>query len=89
MLFPSISGLVVGGIANISDTETSIRFVLSLRFALNQENLISFCTVKCFPFFFFRGWFNFHEEFFFMFLLPPIILYSHYVLLSISDLLLL
>ncbi|GMG98896.1 hypothetical protein Nepgr_000736 [Nepenthes gracilis] len=39
-------GLVVGGLANISDTETSI-----------------------------RAWFNFHEEFFFLFLLPPIILY--------------
>ncbi|OMO64653.1 Na+/H+ exchanger [Corchorus olitorius] len=39
-------GLIVGGLANISDTETSI-----------------------------RAWFNFHEEFFFLFLLPPIILY--------------
>ncbi|CAL9203539.1 unnamed protein product [Musa hybrid cultivar] len=41
-----IIGLLVGGLANISDTETSI-----------------------------RRWFNFHEEFFFLFLLPPIILY--------------
>jgi len=24
-----------------------------------------------------RAWFNFHEEFFFLFLLPPIILYPH------------
>ncbi|CAH1423653.1 unnamed protein product [Lactuca virosa] len=39
-------GLIVGGLANISNTETSI-----------------------------RAWFNFHEEFFFLFLLPPIILY--------------
>uniref|UniRef100_A0A5B6Z9Z7 Cation/H+ exchanger domain-containing protein n=1 Tax=Davidia involucrata TaxID=16924 RepID=A0A5B6Z9Z7_DAVIN len=38
-------GLIVGGLANISNTETSI-----------------------------RAWFNFHEEFFFLFLLPPIIL---------------
>nr|GMC47759.1 sodium/hydrogen exchanger 6-like [Ipomoea batatas] len=41
-------GLIVGGLANISDTETSI-----------------------------RAWFNFHEEFFFLFLLPPIILYPY------------
>ncbi|XBH69439.1 hypothetical protein VPH35_097316 [Triticum aestivum] len=39
-------GLVVGGLANISNTETNT-----------------------------RTWFNFHEEFFFLFLLPPIILY--------------
>ncbi|PON78257.1 Na+/H+ exchanger [Trema orientale] len=39
-------GLIVGALANISNTETSI-----------------------------RSWFNFHEEFFFLFLLPPIILY--------------
>ncbi|KAL2245065.1 UNVERIFIED_CONTAM: Sodium/hydrogen exchanger 6 [Sesamum indicum] len=39
-------GLIVGALANISNTETSI-----------------------------RAWFNFHEEFFFLFLLPPIILY--------------
>ncbi|KAI0492404.1 hypothetical protein KFK09_026675 [Dendrobium nobile] len=39
-------GLLVGGFANISNRETSIRI-----------------------------WFNFHEEFFFLFLLPPIILY--------------
>ncbi|KAJ4976705.1 hypothetical protein NE237_001811 [Protea cynaroides] len=39
-------GLIVGGLANISNTETNI-----------------------------RAWFNFHEEFFFLFLLPPIILY--------------
>ncbi|KAF5760401.1 putative cation/H+ exchanger, cation/H+ exchanger, CPA1 family [Helianthus annuus] len=39
-------GLIVGGLANVSNTETSI-----------------------------RAWFNFHEEFFFLFLLPPIILY--------------
>ncbi|CAN6181821.1 unnamed protein product, partial [Urochloa humidicola] len=37
-------GLVVGGLANISNTETNT-----------------------------RTWFNFHEEFFFLFLLPPII----------------
>ncbi|RVW28749.1 Sodium/hydrogen exchanger 6 [Vitis vinifera] len=43
-------GLIVGGLANISDTETSI-----------------------------RAWFNFHEEFFFLFLLPPIILYPYLV----------
>ncbi|KAM3359616.1 sodium/hydrogen exchanger 6 isoform X1 [Capsicum galapagoense] len=41
-------GLLVGGLANVSNTETSI-----------------------------RAWFNFHEEFFFLFLLPPIILYPH------------
>ncbi|WMV26028.1 hypothetical protein MTR67_019413 [Solanum verrucosum] len=41
-------GLIVGGLANVSNTETSI-----------------------------RAWFNFHEEFFFLFLLPPIILYPH------------
>ncbi|PIN20050.1 Sodium/hydrogen exchanger protein [Handroanthus impetiginosus] len=40
-------GLIVGGLANISNTETSI-----------------------------RDWFNFHEEFFFLFLLPPIIFQS-------------
>ncbi|XP_027918232.1 sodium/hydrogen exchanger 6-like [Vigna unguiculata] len=39
-------GLLVGTLANISHTQTSI-----------------------------RAWFNFHEEFFFLFLLPPIILY--------------
>ncbi|KAG8056237.1 hypothetical protein GUJ93_ZPchr0002g23438 [Zizania palustris] len=39
-------GLVVGGLANISNSETNTRM-----------------------------WFNFHEEFFFLFLLPPIILY--------------
>ncbi|CDP04565.1 unnamed protein product [Coffea canephora] len=42
-------GLIVGGLANVSDTETSI-----------------------------RAWFNFHEEFFFLFLLPPIILYPFF-----------
>ncbi|KAF9587216.1 hypothetical protein IFM89_039575 [Coptis chinensis] len=41
-------GLIVGGLANISNTESSI-----------------------------RTWFNFHEEFFFLFLLPPIILYPN------------
>ncbi|KAK4793918.1 hypothetical protein SAY86_011912 [Trapa natans] len=41
-----LPSLIVGGLANISNTETSI-----------------------------RAWFNFHEEFFFLFLLPPIILY--------------
>ncbi|KAG5252364.1 sodium/hydrogen exchanger [Salix suchowensis] len=41
-------GLIVGALANISNTETSI-----------------------------RAWFNFHEEFFFLFLLPPIILYPY------------
>uniref|UniRef100_F6I5H8 Cation/H+ exchanger transmembrane domain-containing protein n=1 Tax=Vitis vinifera TaxID=29760 RepID=F6I5H8_VITVI len=56
-------GLIVGGLANISDTETSI-----------------------------RAWFNFHEEFFFLFLLPPIILYPYLgccnlLLLSLFDLL--
>ncbi|GAB4850639.1 Sodium/hydrogen exchanger 6 [Ancistrocladus abbreviatus] len=44
-------GLVVGGLANISNTETSI-----------------------------RQWFNFHDEFFFLFLLPPIIFQSGFVL---------
>ncbi|KAK9676462.1 hypothetical protein RND81_11G078900 [Saponaria officinalis] len=44
-------GLVVGGLANISDTESSI-----------------------------RDWFNFHEEFFFLFLLPPIIFQSGFIL---------
>ncbi|KAM0845767.1 hypothetical protein ACQ4PT_056138 [Festuca glaucescens] len=43
-------GLVVGGLANISNTETNT-----------------------------RTWFNFHEEFFFLFLLPPIILYPFFV----------
>ncbi|CAB4275561.1 unnamed protein product [Prunus armeniaca] len=42
-------GLIVGGLANISNTETNI-----------------------------RTWFNFHEEFFFLFLLPPIILYPNF-----------
>ncbi|CAA7409553.1 unnamed protein product [Spirodela intermedia] len=41
-------GLIVGMLANVSNTETS-----------------------------FRTWFNFHEEFFFLFLLPPIILYPN------------
>ncbi|KAM2297986.1 hypothetical protein ACFX1S_037474 [Malus domestica] len=41
-------GLIVGGLASISNTENSI-----------------------------RAWFNFHEEFFFLFLLPPIILYPN------------
>ncbi|CAD6219854.1 unnamed protein product [Miscanthus lutarioriparius] len=46
-------GLVVGGLANISNTETNT-----------------------------RTWFNFHEEFFFLFLLPPIILYPFLQLFS-------
>ncbi|KAF5742807.1 Na+/H+ antiporter 6 isoform 2 [Tripterygium wilfordii] len=44
-------GLIVGGLANISNTERSI-----------------------------RAWFNFHEEFFFLFLLPPIIFQSGFSL---------
>lgn len=48
-------GLVVGGLANISNTETSI-----------------------------REWFNFHEEFFFLFLLPPIIFQSGFILSPVS-----
>ncbi|KAJ7297204.1 hypothetical protein O6H91_Y073100 [Diphasiastrum complanatum] len=44
-------GIIVGGIANISDTEES-----------------------------FRKWFNFNEEFFFLFLLPPIIFQSGFSL---------
>uniref|UniRef100_A0A0D6R2Z6 Sodium/hydrogen exchanger n=1 Tax=Araucaria cunninghamii TaxID=56994 RepID=A0A0D6R2Z6_ARACU len=44
-------GLIVGGLANISNTESSI-----------------------------RKWFNFHEEFFFLLLLPPIIFQSGFSL---------
>jgi hypothetical protein len=57
----SVTGLFVGAIANISNTEMH-----------------------------FRQWFNFHEEFFFLFLLPPIILYpqktegEHFVVLLLA-----
>jgi uncharacterized membrane protein len=60
----SVTGLFVGAIANISNTEMH-----------------------------FRQWFNFHEEFFFLFLLPPIILYpqktegEHFVVLLLACLL--
>ncbi|KAJ0799014.1 putative cation/H+ exchanger, cation/H+ exchanger, CPA1 family [Helianthus annuus] len=47
-------GLIIGGLANVSNTETSM-----------------------------RAWFNFHEEFIFLFLLPPIILYPCSVCLII------
>ncbi|KAF5760400.1 putative cation/H+ exchanger, CPA1 family [Helianthus annuus] len=47
-------GLIVSGLANVSNTETSM-----------------------------RAWFNFHEEFLFLFLLPPIILYPCSVCLVI------
>ncbi|KAJ0681973.1 putative cation/H+ exchanger, cation/H+ exchanger, CPA1 family [Helianthus annuus] len=47
-------GLIVGGLAHVSNTETSM-----------------------------RAWFNFHEEFLFLFLLPPIILYPCSVCLVI------
>lgn len=77
----SLAGLLVGGLANVSNTETSIRFssvLLLVSYSLYllyqlQLNwlifLISWCCLSC------RAWFNFHEEFFFLFLLPPIILY--------------
>ncbi|XP_004293432.1 PREDICTED: LOW QUALITY PROTEIN: sodium/hydrogen exchanger 6-like [Fragaria vesca subsp. vesca] len=50
-------GLIVGGLANISDTETSI-----------------------------RAWFNFHVEFFILFLLPPIIFQSGFSLSHVINL---
>ncbi|KAL5097593.1 hypothetical protein RYX36_001920 [Vicia faba] len=66
-------GLIVGVLANISDTETNIRLFISFDFFVFSVFLYFSCLIL-FPFFH-RAWFNFHEEFFFLFLLPPIILY--------------
>jgi len=89
-------GLFVGFVANVSNTEAHFRYCIcylsvntvlicyicvmvdiSVLWSCSQYRLTS-CRAIC------RQWFNFHEEFFLLFLLPPIILYpTHYCLHSI------